>query len=633
MDPEAVIENARGEIDERLLTGTEGGILSRAVLADDPLIAYLHEEEVLQYLLAGAAAPTIVRREGTDPVETEGSYRTLLAVTDARLLVVAGSEGGDRAVSLRYDEVAAVEHSAGVLTHSVLVRETPDRGLEVEVASGSDPAEAVDYARRRVETATDSDEWATPGRDESAQGKVDSELASDGASEVQFGHTPGPSNAGKTSEADSGWGLTDWAHEVATDRLNGGATGEPNGGATGELDEPGSAEVSESSAPVAGDTSVGEPDTASDSPSWSLTDPTSFETTSDSADSRDRPNTSSSNTSGTSMGSQPSRNPMDSPAHETTGSEPLEDAGDPGTQPDLGAWIDPGTEVDPGSGVDPGTEGRSEERPASESPSARDTTETEPDLIESLFEALIEDANPGIEGPVTGGIGGLVRDVAQYARQVDEHLAAGALGDARAAAATADLLGTETERIAAERDRPELRDRIESLRTQVRRAVIAAEFGLDLEALETGPSGADPGDVLRRLMQNVDPYEFEHLVANLWEELGYQTAVTQSSQDLGVDVVARQVTPVEQTVVIQAKRYGPNTKVGREEIQQYASLHRQERDADLVVVVTTGECTGPAEEAAADLNVKLVDGDRLVELINEYELYDVVVEYANAESE
>ena len=653
MEPEAVIANARGEIDERLLTGTEGGILSRPVLADDPLIAYLHEEEVLQYLLAGAAAPTVVRGGQTDPIETEGSYRTLLAVTDGRLLVVAGSGDGDRAVSLSYEEIAAIEHSAGVLTHAVLVRETPDRGLEIEVASGSDPAEAVAYARQRVETATGSDEWAVPGKDESPLDRDSSVTASadsswatdesrsaatdesgsatDGADEVQFGHRPEASGTADAvnSVADSEWGLADWAHEVATARPNEAvdepnepapddsthepATGRKAESATGRKAESATGRKAESHTSVSTDASPNGRssgtrgvDRISTTPAkTSRTSPDSPSSTADSAPSR--------------TPTDSTRDPSENSLRES-GDPGAQPGSDPGAQPDLGAWIDSGSAS--GSGDRSSSDPRSGDQSIQES--------AEPGLVESLFEALVGDGTSGIEGDIGGDLGGLVREVAHHARQVDEHLDAGATGDARFVAATANALGAEVERIAAERDRPELRDRIERLRGEVRRAVVATEFGVDPEELVpgSGPSGADPGEILRRLMQGVDPYDFEHLVADLWEALGYQTAVTQSSQDLGVDVVARQVTPVEQTVVIQAKRYGPNTKVGREEIQQYASLHRQERDADLVVVVTTGEFTGPAEEAAEDLNVKLVDGGRLAELIEEYDLYDVVVGHA-----
>jgi len=80
-------------------------------------------------------------------------------------------------------------------------------------------------------------------------------------------------------------------------------------------------------------------------------------------------------------------------------------------------------------------------------------------------------------------------------------------------------------------------------------------------------------------------------------------------------------------LLIQAKRYGPNTTVGSPDVQQYASLRQQFENVDKVLIVTTNGYSRQAREIAEDLNVKLIDGDGLVELIDEYESLDLVAEY------
>lgn len=115
-------------------------------------------------------------------------------------------------------------------------------------------------------------------------------------------------------------------------------------------------------------------------------------------------------------------------------------------------------------------------------------------------------------------------------------------------------------------------------------------------------------------LRDLDPYEFEHYVASVWEARGWETEVQQQSRDQGIDVIAKKTDPFEQTQVIQAKRYGPNTKVGSPEIQQYASLRTQVPESDAVVVVTTGEFTDDARDLAEQLNVKLVDGQQLLDM-------------------
>jgi len=132
---------------------------------------------------------------------------------------------------------------------------------------------------------------------------------------------------------------------------------------------------------------------------------------------------------------------------------------------------------------------------------------------------------------------------------------------------------------------------------------------------------------LKTALQQMDPYEFEYFVADLWERMGWETTVSAESADKGIDVTARKSTPYDQLVLIQAKRYGPNTTVGSPDIQQYASLKHQQSGVDKVLMVTTNEYTQQARELADQLNVKLINGDDLVELIDKQEALDLVVKY------
>ena len=132
---------------------------------------------------------------------------------------------------------------------------------------------------------------------------------------------------------------------------------------------------------------------------------------------------------------------------------------------------------------------------------------------------------------------------------------------------------------------------------------------------------------LKAVLQEMDPYEFEYFVADLWERMGWETTVSAESADKGVDVTARKSTPYEQLVLIQAKRYGPNTTVGSPDIQQYASLKHQQSGVDKVLMVTTNAYTQQARELANQLNVKLIDGDDLVELIDQQDALDLVATY------
>lgn len=132
---------------------------------------------------------------------------------------------------------------------------------------------------------------------------------------------------------------------------------------------------------------------------------------------------------------------------------------------------------------------------------------------------------------------------------------------------------------------------------------------------------------LRNQLQSMDEFEFEHLIADLWREQGWEADVEQQSGDAGIDVRARKQKPYPKKVLIQAKRYSDDNPVGGRDIQQYSALHRQEPNVDEVIVVTTGHFTNPAEDRARDLNVKTLDGDDLVNLIDHLDAYDIVNEY------
>jgi len=136
----------------------------------------------------------------------------------------------------------------------------------------------------------------------------------------------------------------------------------------------------------------------------------------------------------------------------------------------------------------------------------------------------------------------------------------------------------------------------------------------------------------KRELQSVDPSVFEQFVADVWDARGWNTRVTRDSTDRGVDVIATQRTPFRQKHVIQAKRYSDSNPVGSPELQQYASLRRQE-DADVVIVVTSGRFSEQAKSVARDLNVKLVDGGDLYNLISSDNLSSITDEYLDTDED
>lgn len=119
--------------------------------------------------------------------------------------------------------------------------------------------------------------------------------------------------------------------------------------------------------------------------------------------------------------------------------------------------------------------------------------------------------------------------------------------------------------------------------------------------------------VTKQELQSIDPYEFEELIAELWESKGYTTTVRSKSNDRGIDIEAERGGFKE---VIQAKRYNETNKIGSKEVRTYATLYQQ-TDANQVVLVTSGQVVESAKELADDLHVDIFDGEDLCRELGE----------------
>lgn len=131
---------------------------------------------------------------------------------------------------------------------------------------------------------------------------------------------------------------------------------------------------------------------------------------------------------------------------------------------------------------------------------------------------------------------------------------------------------------------------------------------------------------LKAELQSMDDYDFEHLVADLWERQGWKTTVLQQSNDRGVDVVAEKDDLIHQKWLIQAKRYKKGNNLGGPDIREYIGL-KMRKDVDEVLVISTADFTRSAYQEQDDNNINLINGDQLVDLINDLEAYDAVDQY------
>lgn len=133
-------------------------------------------------------------------------------------------------------------------------------------------------------------------------------------------------------------------------------------------------------------------------------------------------------------------------------------------------------------------------------------------------------------------------------------------------------------------------------------------------------------------LRSLDPTDFERFLAELWERRGWEAELTTSSGDGGIDVIATKDQPVPEKRLIQAKCYGNGNNVGAPEVREYDSLNRTNPDADLTLIVTTSSFTKPAEQTASSLDVKLVDGSQLSQIIEDAGAGDLVIDYTSGDT-
>ncbi|WP_269800874.1 restriction endonuclease [Bacillus sp. SN10] len=108
----------------------------------------------------------------------------------------------------------------------------------------------------------------------------------------------------------------------------------------------------------------------------------------------------------------------------------------------------------------------------------------------------------------------------------------------------------------------------------------------------------------------MDPRNFEFLVADVFQNPGYKAKVTPRSNDGGKDIILRKG---RETKFVEVKRHTQGT-IGRPAIQK---LHSTIVDADAIggYFVTLSNFNKNARQYAANKNIELIDGDKLINIM------------------
>ncbi|HPG38270.1 MAG TPA: restriction endonuclease [bacterium] len=116
-------------------------------------------------------------------------------------------------------------------------------------------------------------------------------------------------------------------------------------------------------------------------------------------------------------------------------------------------------------------------------------------------------------------------------------------------------------------------------------------------------------------LMDLNPFEFENLVSNLFEQIGFQAKLTRSSKDGGVDAVAFDPRPIlGGKVVIQAKRY--KNVVGVSAVRDlYGTMINE--GANKGILVATSHYGPDAYDFSKDKPIELIDGSGLLYLLEQ----------------
>lgn len=122
----------------------------------------------------------------------------------------------------------------------------------------------------------------------------------------------------------------------------------------------------------------------------------------------------------------------------------------------------------------------------------------------------------------------------------------------------------------------------------------------------------------------MNPYEFERLVRQLVEAMGFKAWRTQSSRDDGIDAVAVNESPlIGGLCVIQAKRYKDTVPV--ESVRAIAGTMHEKKATTGIVVTTSSFGKASYDFATTHGRIQLIDGRNLKALLREHLGIDVLI--------
>lgn len=141
---------------------------------------------------------------------------------------------------------------------------------------------------------------------------------------------------------------------------------------------------------------------------------------------------------------------------------------------------------------------------------------------------------------------------------------------------------------------------------------------------EETESGAEPVGVgdetvtnaeLRSKLHGLDQESFTEFVADLWDAQGWSTTVFSTTNQVVYDIVAMREEPEQRRLLLWTEHRGEDEQIGPREIERCATARDSSQGADSATLVTNALLRTAAKQRADGLDVTVIDGSDLVELV------------------
>jgi restriction system protein len=122
-------------------------------------------------------------------------------------------------------------------------------------------------------------------------------------------------------------------------------------------------------------------------------------------------------------------------------------------------------------------------------------------------------------------------------------------------------------------------------------------------------------EVPQDIFMNLQPKEFELIVAELYQEMGYETKLTKSSYDGGVDIIAeKKKTGKKEILFIQCKRYSNN--VGIRPVRELLGVISDSKATKAAMITCSNFSREAKKFASSNPRIELINMKELTKLLN-----------------